>query len=138
MENKITEQEIYNLEKRFWQAMKDEDMDTMLSLTDEPCIVTGPQGIMKFNKKDFAAMMQVPQSYKLKNFEFNDSYQVSVLNEDTAVIAYKIKESLDVEGMPINLDLAETSTWRRHDGKWVCSLHTETIFGDPFGRDRIK
>ncbi len=136
MENKSIEKEIYGLEKQYWQAMKDNDMETILSLTDDPCIVTGAQGVSKFSKADFVAMMKAPQTYKLQNFEFKDNYQVSVLNDDTAVIAYKIKESLDVEGKAINLELAESSTWRRRNGQWVCSLHTEAISGDPFGRDR--
>lgn len=136
MENKKIEQEIYGLEKRYWQAMKDNDMDTMLSLTDDPCIVTGAQGISKFTKEDFTKMMNGPQEYKLKDFKFNSDYQVSVLNDNTAVIAYKVHQSLDVGGKPIDLDLAESSTWRRRNGQWVCSLHTEAISGDPFGRDR--
>lgn len=136
MEKRKIELVIYGLEKQYWQAMKDNDQETMLSLTDDPCIVAGPQGVMKFTKKDFTEMINKPQSYKLKDFKFYNDYQVSVLNEDTAVIAYKIHESLDVEGKPISLDLAESSTWRRRDGQWVCSLHTEVISGDPFGRDR--
>lgn len=136
MENRKIELEIYGLEKQYWQAMKDNDTDKMLSLTDDPCIVAGAEGVMKFTKAAFTAMVKKPQNYKLKDFKFNNDYQVSVLNEDTAVIAYKIHESMDVEGKPISLELAESSTWRRRDGKWVCSLHTEAIFGDPFGRDR--
>lgn len=132
-----TEQQIYDLEKRYWQAIKDNDTDTMLSLTDDPCIVTGAQGIMKFNKAQFTEMVKGPQNYKLQNFEFTNDYQVSVLDDNTAVIAYKVKESLDVAGKPIQLELAESSTWRRRNGKWVCCLHTETISGDPFGRDRV-
>jgi ketosteroid isomerase-like protein len=138
MEKTKVEQEIYGLEKRYWQAIKDNDMDTMLSLTDDPCIVAGPQGVSKLTKKSFTEMMNGPQSYKLKDFKFHKDYQVSVLNADTAVIAYKIHENLDVEGKPISLDLAESSTWRRRDGRWVCSLHTEVISGDPFGRDRTS
>lgn len=138
MTNTNIEQEIYGLEKRYWQAMKDNDTETILSLTDDPCIVTGAQGIMKFSKADFSKMINAPQDYKLQDFTFNDDYHVSVLNSNTAVIAYKVKESLDVEGKSIELDVAETSTWRRQGEHWVCSLHTETISGDPFGRDRIQ
>jgi len=137
MKTTNTEQQIYNLEKRYWQAIKDNDTDTMLSLTDDPCIVTGPQGITKFTKAQFTAMMNAPQNYKLQNFEFTNDYQVSVLDENTAVIAYKVKENLDVAGKPIHLEVAESSTWRRRNGKWVCCLHTEAISGDPFGRDRV-
>lgn len=137
MKNTSAEQKIYDLEKRYWQAIKDNDNDTILSLTDDPCIVTGANGIMKFNKKEYIEMMKAPQNYKLQNFEFSNDYQVSLLDENTAVIAYNVKESLEVGGKPINLELAESSTWRRRNGKWVCCLHSEAIFGDPLGRDRI-
>lgn len=132
------EQKIYDLEKRYWQAIKDNDTETMLSLTDDPCIVTGAQGVMKFNKKQFSEMMNGPQTCKLQSFEFNNDYQVSLLNDNTAVIAYKVNENLEVEGKSINLEVAESSTWRRRDGKWVCCLHTEALTGDPFGRDRTQ
>jgi hypothetical protein len=136
MENRTIEKEIFGLEKQYWEAMKENDIDTMLSLTADPCIVVGAQGVMKFTKADFSAMMKKPQNYKLKDFEIHNDYQVSLLNADTAIIGYKVKESLDVEGKAINLEAAEASTWIRQGGKWTCSLHTETITGDPFGRDR--
>ena len=34
------------------------------------------------------------------------------------------------------LDAADSSTWVRRDGRWLCAMHTEAIAGDPFGRDR--
>lgn len=136
MSNANIEQKIYDLEKSYWQAMKDNDKETMLSLTDDPCIVTGAQGVKKFSKKQFFEMMNAPQTCKLQSFEFYNDYEVSLLNDNTAVIAYKVKENLEVEGKPIKLEVAESSTWRRRDGKWVCCLHTEALTGDPFGRDR--
>ena len=33
-------------------------------------------------------------------------------------------------------DAADASTWVRRNGRWVCALHTESLKGDPFGRDR--
>lgn len=136
METTNIEQTILKLEKSYWQAMKDNDSDTILSLTDDPCIVTGPQGIMKFNKKDFMTMMNSPQNYKLRDFQFKNGHQISVLDDKTAVIAYQVKESIEVDGRRIYLDLSESSTWRFINDKWVCSLHTEAIAGDPFGRDK--
>ena len=38
----------------------------------------------------------------------------------------------------LTLDLADTSTWVRKNGKWACALHSEAIAGDPFGRDKAK
>ncbi|CAN7569682.1 hypothetical protein LJR225_004235 [Phenylobacterium sp. LjRoot225] len=39
------ERELLGLETQFWNAMKTKDIDAALRLTDEPCIVTGAQGV---------------------------------------------------------------------------------------------
>ena len=59
-----------------------------------------------------------------------------MLSEDVAVIAYRVKELLTVDGKPITIDAADSSTWVRRNGQWVCALHTEALIGDPFGRDK--
>lgn len=136
-QNKVIETEIIGLEQKFWDAMKSKDVKTIESLSDDICVLAGPQGASKFKKSDFSNIMN-QQSYELVDFKFQDDWQVSVLNDETAVIAYQIEENLTVEGKPITLSAAESSTWIKKDGKWVCSLHTESILGDPFGRDRAK
>jgi uncharacterized protein DUF4440 len=62
--------------------------------------------------------------------------QVQMVLDDVAVVAYRVREDLEVEGKPVTLDAADSSTWIRRDGRWVCAVHTESILGDPFGRDR--
>jgi len=47
-----------------------------------------------------------------------------------------VHEELTVEGKPVTLDAADSSTWVRRDGHWLCAAHTETLSGDPYGRDR--
>lgn len=44
MTSKAVEQELLALEKRYWQAIKDKDADTAMRLSDDPCLVTGPEG----------------------------------------------------------------------------------------------
>jgi hypothetical protein len=53
-----------------------------------------------------------------------------------AVLAYNVHEELTVEGKPVTIDAADASTWVRRDGRWLCALHSESLKGDPFGRDR--
>ena len=65
------EQEILCLEKRFWQSMIDRDPKLGASLTADPCIVTGAQGVGKIDRRTFAAMME-GGSWKLHRFEFSD------------------------------------------------------------------
>ena len=128
------EKDLLKLEKRYWQALKDGDVDTALGLTDEPCIVAGPQGVSRIDKKQFESMMKEAK-WQILNFEIGKDFQVRQLNDDVAVLAYTVHEDLTVDGKPLTLDAAESSTWVRRDGRWACAMHTEAITGDPFGRD---
>ncbi len=129
------ESELLALEKRYWQAIKDRDVDAALRLTDDPCLVAGAQGVARIEGRAFADMMKASR-YTLEDFEVDDDAQVRLLSDDVAILAYKVHERLTVEGMPVTLDASDASTWVRRDGRWLCALHTEAIAGDPFGRDR--
>jgi hypothetical protein len=128
-------QELLQLEKQYWQAIKDKDADTAMRLTDEACIVAGAQGVGRLDPENLRAMMQAPP-YTLRRFEIDDDVQVHMLRDDVAVLAYKVREELTVDGEPVSLAASDASTWVRRDGAWRCALHTESIAGDPFGRDR--
>ena len=60
------------------------------------------------------------------------------LNEDVALVAYQVKEKLTVDGTPVNLEANDSSVWVRKNGEWLCAMHTESLVGDPFGRDKTK
>jgi uncharacterized protein (TIGR02246 family) len=126
--------ELVDLEKKYWQALQDEDIDTALELTDDPCIVAGAQGVGTINHQAFRGMMQ-GATWKVERFELRD-VQVRLLSDDVAIVAYEVHEELTVDGEPVALDAADASTWVRRNGQWRCALHTESISGDPFGRDR--
>jgi hypothetical protein len=131
MTSTTTERDLLKLEKRFWQAMKDHDVESAVALTDFPCIVSGPQGIARVEEYAFRTMMS-SQKYSIDDFEFEDA-QVRMIGRDVAVVAYKVHEHMTVDGKPVSLDAADSSTWVRRDGRWVCALHSESIIGDPFG-----
>jgi hypothetical protein len=126
--------ELLALENQYWQAIKDGDVDTAMRLTDDTCIVAGAQGIGAMERSALGAMMK-KATYKLRTFRL-DQPEVRRLGDDVAVLAYKVHEELTVDGKPVTLDAVDASTWVRRDGRWVCALHTESILGDPYGRDR--
>ena len=130
------ETEILALEKRFWQSMIDKDSDTGARLTADPCLVTGAQGVGRIDRKTFAKMMDTG-AWKLHRFEFSD-VKVESVTDDVAVIAYKVREELTVDGKELTLEAADASTWVRDGESWVCALHTESVLGDPYGRDRVS
>jgi hypothetical protein len=135
MESMIVEKELLDLEKQFWQSIKDGDVDTVMRLTDDSCIVAGPQGFSLISREALGDMMK-NANYKLNEFELKDDAQVRFLNDDAAVLAYKVHTEMTVEGKSVSIDAADASSWIKRNGHWVCALHTEAILGDPFGRDR--
>jgi hypothetical protein len=114
--------------------MKDKDVDTAVSLTDDPCIVTGAQGVASVGRETFADLMRKAK-WTLHRFDFDDA-QVRLLSDDIAIVAYTVREELTVDGQALTLEAADSSTWVRRDGRCVCALHSEAPAGDPFGRDR--
>jgi|SRR5688572_24243784 len=134
MANTALTSELLDLERQYWQAIKEKDVDTATQLTDDECIVTGAQGVGRMSREVLSDMLK-SATYTLHSFEFKDE-QVHKLRDDVAILAYKVHEELTVDGKRLQLDAADASTWVRRDGRWRCALHTESIAGDPFGRDR--
>lgn len=134
MPTMTVEKELLELENQFWQTIKDKNVDAATKLTDYPCLVAGASGIAKVDKETFVKMM-TGAKYTLHAFEIKDS-EVRMLNDDTALVAYKVHEELTVEGAKVSMDAADASVWVRRNGSWKCALHTESLQGDPYGRDK--
>jgi len=129
------EKELVELETQYWQAIKDKDVDAAMKMTDDTCVVAGASGAASIDRKAFAGMLNSP-AWTLNAFEFVGEVIARAITDDVAVVAYKVREQLTVDGKPLTLEAADASTWIRRDGRWLCALHTESIIGDPFGRDR--
>jgi hypothetical protein len=134
--DKALEQKLIGLENKFWECMRDKDLNTALSLTNDTCILTGAQGVSRIDKATFAKLM-TGATWTLHDFDIHDA-EVQQLSDDVAVIGYKVHEDLTVDGERLALDAADASTWVKKNGIWVCALHTEAVAGDPFGRDRQR
>jgi ketosteroid isomerase-like protein len=137
MNRAAVEKEVLDMERQYWQAMQDQDAGAVERLTDDTCIVAGAQGVGQISNRDVAKMMKSP-TYTLQSFELEEGAQVRLLSPDIAVVAYRVREELTVQGKPVTLKAADTSTWIRRDGRWRCASHTESVTGDPFGRDRTQ
>lgn len=135
--NNDASNELVQLEKKYWQAIKDQDAKTCAELSADPCLVIGAQGVGSYTRQQMRDMMEKEQSYTLQDFELKD-VKARMLGPDVGVVAYTVKEQLTVEGRPVSLEAAESSTWVHHDGHWECAMHSESILGDPFGRDKAK
>ncbi len=130
------ESEILALEREYWQAMIVKDGATASRLTGERSVVVGAQGASTISKQQIGAMVR-SEGWKLKRFQFSDIQFLS-LDANTAVIAYSVKEDLEVDGKALMLEAHDSSVWSRRSGHWECVAHTEAVKGDPFGRDRAQ
>jgi uncharacterized protein (TIGR02246 family) len=131
-----TDAELIELERRYWQAIQDGDAEAAARMTADPCVVAGAQGVAALDHATFKRMMSAG-TWKLNAFSLS-SPVVRFVTDDVAVVAYKVHEELTAGGEPVSLDAADTSTWVRRDGAWLCVAHTESVAGDPFGRDRAR
>ena len=125
-------QQIIDLETRFWQSMKDKDVDTAKSLIAQEGLVTGPMGTMTINPEQYAQMTRDGQ-WTLENFEMK-KVEVVQPTPDSAIIAYEVHQTGDMKGQPMDLRCADSSVWVKEDGSWKCALHTETILEDANAR----
>jgi hypothetical protein len=120
------DQELIELEKRYWEAIRSRDGAAATRLSDARCLVVGPQGNGKLDREALAGLVENAPC-ELKRFRLDDDVQISKIADDVAVIAYKVSEEMLVDGELKKLDAFDTSVWVKRDGGWVCAAHTETI-----------
>ena len=129
------EQELLALERRYWDAVQRKDSEGAIELSDDSCIVVGAQGVGAIDREKLGKMLQAA-SYELKSYAFDDKqFQVRQIADNVAIVAYPVSEELVVDGKPMTLQAFDASVWVRRNGKWQCALHTESLRGDPFGRE---
>ena len=131
-------QELLEHERRFWNAMRAKDGEAASQMTHDNCIVVGAQGVSAITPETMGRLT-TEGDWELERYSFDESSsQVQFLNEDVALVAYQVKEKLTVDGTPVNLEANDSSVWVRKNGEWLCAMHTESLVGDPFGRDKTK
>ena len=131
-------QELLEHERRFWNAMRAKDGEAASQMTQDNCIVVGAQGVSA-NTPETMGRLTTEGDWELERYTFDESSaQVQFLNEDVALVAYQVKEKLTVDGTRVNLEANDSSVWVRKNGEWLCAMHTESLVGDPFGRDKAK
>ena len=121
MDGLAVERELHELEKRYWTAIMEKDAVAALHLSHDHCVVTGSRGACQV---DPVAMREIMDAapWMLDSFVL-EALQVSLVKDDVAIVSYRVKESLIVEGKPMGIEAADTSTWIRTDGRWLCARH---------------
>ena len=130
------EQELMDVERRFWNAMQEKDAATASTLTDDQCVIVGAQGVSAIDAKTMAKLTS-EGTWELKQYSFDEQKrQIRFLTDDIAIVAYPVKERVIVDGETLPVEANDSSVWVRRGGQWRCALHTESLAGDPFGRDK--
>jgi hypothetical protein len=128
---------VLDLERRFWNAMKAKDGKTAAQMTDDGCIVVGAQGVSSVDSEKMGELTQEGK-WELQQYAFDEkNTQIKFIGDDVAIIAYKVNERVVVDGKTLPVDANDSSVWVRRNGEWLCALHTESLAGDPFGRDKV-
>ena len=121
-------QQIIDLETRFWQSMKDKDPTAAKAMIADEGLVAGRMGTMRIDPAKYAKTTEEGQ-WTLKSFDLKD-VDVVFPNKDTAIIAYKVHQTGDHKGQPIDMTCADSTVWVRSGDSWKSALHTETILED--------
>ena len=133
----ITDQDLLTLEKRYWDAMKDRDGATASRLTAEDSTNVSASGVASIDPRQMGKLFETA-TYRLKDYRIDpQTTRITHLCDDAVAISYGVHEDLVVDGEPVKLDAFDTSVWKKADAGWTCVLHTESIAGDGFGRDRV-
>jgi len=121
-----TSKNIVELEKKFWQAMVDQDADTAIGLLSEPAVMVSSHGAMKFDHAGYRKMADQGPTV-VKSFELDD-VEVVFPNEDTAVLTYRVTQGVGPRGKSetTSQEMNDSSTWIRAGKDWKCVMHTET------------
>ena len=136
MSSSTHEQELVDVERRFWNAMKEKDAAAASAMTDDQCVIVGAQGGSAIDAKTMAKLTSEGQ-WELEQFSFDEQKrQIRFLTDDIAIVAYPVRERVVVDGETLPVVANDSSVWVRRDGQWRCALHTESLAGDPFGRDK--
>ena len=134
----ISDQELIALERSYWDALKERDLPTIGRLTAEDSTVTGASGIAGVDPRSIQKQLESAQ-YSIKSYRIDPvTTRINRLADDVVAISYSVHEDLEVDGKPVGLDAFDTSVWKQTGNGWTCVLHTESIKGDAFGRDRMQ
>lgn len=119
-----TQAEIMELERRFWQAMVDLDVDAAVALLDEPAMSANAHGIHRFTPAEYKAMA-LSGDTRVSSFEFFDE-QVLFPAPDVAIASYRARQAFTAGGEHVEMLVYDTTTWVRKGGRWLAAMHTES------------
>lgn len=117
---------LIDLEKKFWQALVDQDAAAAMKLLGERALMVGSHGAIRFDREGYRRMLE-QGSMVVASFEISDM-DVFLPNDTTAILTYHVRQGVrprrgrDVAMQAMN----DSSLWLRTGDGWQCVMHTET------------
>lgn len=137
MTRTISDQELLALERQYWDALKDRDARIAGRLTADDSTIVGASGVSSVTSRSMSTLID-SAPYRIKDYRIDpQTTRVTRLCDDAVAISYGVHEDLEVDGKPVGLDAFDMSVWKQTDNGWTNVLHSESIKGDAFGRDRM-
>jgi ketosteroid isomerase-like protein len=116
--------EVLELEKKYWEASKGPDKNTLEKLTADQFTMVMKDGINTMSRKEF---LDMGADIKLKSYRLDDnSATFRELAPGVVAIAYKAHADFEQAGKPLPTDAYYTSVWQKQAGGWQCALSSET------------
>ena len=113
------EQELIDVERRFWNAMQEKDAAAASRLTDDQCVIVGAQGVSSIDAKTMAKLTSEGQ-WELTQYAFDEqSRQIRFLTDDIAIVAYPVTERVIVDESMCGIQLPNTAK-ARHEAANRC------------------
>lgn len=115
--------EIIGLEREFWTTMASGDHEASAKLIGKQSAMVTGMGALVFSPREYVEMA-AKSPYRITDWEFSDE-KVIFPTPDTAVVTYKVKQTVEHDGKTETTDNSDSSVWVRSEGAWTCILHTE-------------
>ena len=116
--------EIQDLERAFWKSLVDRDVDAATRLLAPEALMVSSHGTMRFDPGQYAKMLIDPK-HGLLEYSLSDM-DVLFAGDDVAIATYRAHQKSEMDGLVLEQDAVDSSTWVRADGSWKCVAHTES------------
>lgn len=117
-------------------TISDRDARIAGRLAAEDSTIVGASGVSGVDPRQIGKLIE-GATYRIKDYRIDPATtRITRICDDAVAISYGVHEDLEVDGDAVKLDAFDASVWKRTDNGWTCILHTESITGDAFGRDR--
>jgi hypothetical protein len=130
----MIESAVIRAELAYWESRLCRDAEAATRLIGADTMMVGAQGVTTLQRDRIGAAVTT-DGWQLTRYELSD-ITVREVTSDVVVIAYHVTEELGLEDERMCIEANDTTVWKRENGGWISVVHTESLIGDPYARDR--